>query len=1757
MGRCIDYEFTSLCSLMKEGAVDWMSGVEPPWRFCMVLHNAGVRCQGVTPSKLPASEPDVHRIKVESGGAAAAADAWWDDETPAAFSPLLQDVNGAADGDTRDTAMVGAGSGTANSGSGGGSGGGGNGGGGGGGDGGVGANYWCSAAPMSAQEEETRPGLAVARQQAATAAPPPVQEEREAAAYGACMRPAVAAQQAAAAASAAQQEGRGAAADGALALLEAAPQQAAPAAPAAAQSEHEATVEEASEHKADAVPARDGGEWRRALKRQRQTLERSSALDALRGASPPPPVSRKGSAQAPPRGREDKQEAVSAAAAAGAATATAAAAAVDASAAAATAALASPERSGSGAAADAPADALALSAAAVAASAAPQAAAAAQAAEAVNARPFACWPREETKRCARRARRTELCALRSQQQLERNQAVREASEILAAVLGLPRAAAAAAPTAKATEGGGAQGAPAGEDGAAQLRAEGAAAAHAAALPEATDNPSTQAAAAAAAADGIPTAQQAAHAETNASATGAPPERRTSKTARPRHTSKAIKAQRLAEADGSAAAADESAETGAAAAPADASPVAAGTRAPAAAAALDERVGAMVPAALDGAAQLPAEGAAAAHAAALPEATDNLSAQAAAAAAVADGIGTAQQAAHAETNASATGAPVERKKSKTARPRHTSKAIKAQRLAAAAAAAAASAALPPAAEADGSAAAADESAETGAAAAPADASPVAAGTRAPAAAAALDERVGAMVPAALDGAAQLPAEGAAAANAAALPEATDNLSAQAAAAAAVADGIGTAQQAVARRFSRERNGSAGGAQKRLAERAAAAAAAAASAAPPPAAEADGSAAAADESAETSMAAAPADASPGTAGSPAPAAAAAALDERVGAMVPAALVEAAAPPGLATALAAVRAAESPSLALTAPPLSTAEHQAATAVSTILTGSETQAAGAALQQAAAAPAPAKAVRRRRKSKRKASAEASQGAVDGEWAAGAAAPAPFEGGVLGAKEAALDVAALTTYAGGAGGTAGAREADGAAEAAAFSEESMAWNDALVEYLNTRGSIVELAKIFDDSDDNDRFGARTAEASGAPAVVAIEKEGLRVDELQLGSTSADAAAVEEELGKRMEALLSVSAPAHGGAAGGGPLRHLWQPAVRTYSVESTKLGLDPKTGLVVAGGGTTHNGERKMPCNEPRRAVLMAIVLGVLLRYFPDDGFIAEESSAVLSEDPATLAAVVDTVRRAISPDCTAEDVCAWIDLGARGGKGGASDRTWVLDPIDGTKGKLNCTRYPLACVLILQYSGTGSCGRDLPLPAARQRRAAFGYVADSAHPQPAALTTAVTTHMAATRHRQPQLQQPPPRVSGNAFGRSAQPQPALSGAGGHNHSGNKFWGCGMQPQQLNPAAAATAAATRLAAAEPSEKMCFIRQEQFCCALGMLEGGKAVLGVLGCPVLPADLDKPEDSQRGQLLFAARGGGAFRRSMGAPGGDAAPIRTSGAARARDGVVLESAEAAHSSHGVAAEVCADLQISRPPIRMDSQCKYGCLAAGQGSIYLRMPRRCPRARHHVAAYEDSSAPLSSTVSHPRARAAPTTDTCHHALSTLRATRRWGYRENIWDHVGGAVVIEEAGGRVSDSMGGELDFSQGAKLPPHVAGIVATSGPIHDEVIAAVRRRLGRDFVAALKAAPDAATWKGLGPGAGDVTEAARGDGTPDAMRVTLVCECAAAQREGAQAALARAAASAVAPHGYPWAGVQGAKRRTGGDGPGGQFSKRIAE
>ena len=60
-------------------------------------------------------------------------------------------------------------------------------------------------------------------------------------------------------------------------------------------------------------------------------------------------------------------------------------------------------------------------------------------------------------------------------------------------------------------------------------------------------------------------------------------------------------------------------------------------------------------------------------------------------------------------------------------------------------------------------------------------------------------------------------------------------------------------------------------------------------------------------------------------------------------------------------------------------------------------------------------------------------------------------------------------------------------------------------------------------------------------------------------------------------------------------------------------------------------------------------------------------------------------------------------------------------------------------------------------------------------------------------------------------------------------------------------------------------------------------------------------------------------------------------------------------------------------------------------------------------------------------------------------------------IQDHAAGSILVEEAGGVVTDSYGRLLDFSKGKKLKANV-GMVATSRGINAEVISAVREAVG---------------------------------------------------------------------------------------------------
>jgi len=61
----------------------------------------------------------------------------------------------------------------------------------------------------------------------------------------------------------------------------------------------------------------------------------------------------------------------------------------------------------------------------------------------------------------------------------------------------------------------------------------------------------------------------------------------------------------------------------------------------------------------------------------------------------------------------------------------------------------------------------------------------------------------------------------------------------------------------------------------------------------------------------------------------------------------------------------------------------------------------------------------------------------------------------------------------------------------------------------------------------------------------------------------------------------------------------------------------------------------------------------------------------------------------------------------------------------------------------------------------------------------------------------------------------------------------------------------------------------------------------------------------------------------------------------------------------------------------------------------------------------------------------------------------------RLHDWDLAAGHILVEEAGGRVTDMDGGQLTY--GRQPPVHERGIIATNGALHDAALAELRQRL----------------------------------------------------------------------------------------------------
>jgi len=196
-----------------------------------------------------------------------------------------------------------------------------------------------------------------------------------------------------------------------------------------------------------------------------------------------------------------------------------------------------------------------------------------------------------------------------------------------------------------------------------------------------------------------------------------------------------------------------------------------------------------------------------------------------------------------------------------------------------------------------------------------------------------------------------------------------------------------------------------------------------------------------------------------------------------------------------------------------------------------------------------------------------------------------------------------------------------------------------------------------------------------------------------------------------------------------------------------------------------------------------------------------------------------------------------------------------------------------------------------------------------------------------------------------------------------------------------------------------------FLRGEQYAVALALLVNGQVLVGALGCPNI-TDGGRPELGGPGSLVIAVRGQGTWSTSLENPG-EFKRLQVSARSDPRQARILRSVEAGHTNVNQIDKFAQALKVQADPLRMDSQAKYSVLAAGEGELILR----------------------------------------------LLSPSKPDYKEKIWDHAAGSLVLQEAGGRITDLGGNPLDFTTGRILVNN-RGVLASNELVHAAALNALQ-------------------------------------------------------------------------------------------------------
>ena len=225
-----------------------------------------------------------------------------------------------------------------------------------------------------------------------------------------------------------------------------------------------------------------------------------------------------------------------------------------------------------------------------------------------------------------------------------------------------------------------------------------------------------------------------------------------------------------------------------------------------------------------------------------------------------------------------------------------------------------------------------------------------------------------------------------------------------------------------------------------------------------------------------------------------------------------------------------------------------------------------------------------------------------------------------------------------------------------------------------------------------------------------------------------------------------------------------------------------------------------------------------------------------------------------------------------------------------------------------------------------------------------------------------------------------------------------------------------------------------FVRGDQYAVALALVVDGAVRVAALGCPNMPvASGAVMESSQDGTLCYGfhtrlvskmlagAKGAGAWYKGVlfaAAQGSGAWAQPVEGDVPAVPQAVHVSTEAtpgrmritepvlkANSSQSFTASIALSAGLATKPLRLYSMVKYGAVARGDADVFMKFPKL-------------------------------------------------GYKEKVWDHAAGVLVVQEAGGVVTDAGGKALDFGAGRFLEGLDRGIVAGTSSAHGRVMTAIQ-------------------------------------------------------------------------------------------------------